>query len=92
MNYDKIILELLSRVQNLEEEIGAVKLKILAESDDETFDEIGITRSEARDAAIKELQKRFPNYIVEKAPRVHGSGIQIHLPSRKQPHFIKFYL
>jgi hypothetical protein len=91
MNYDKIILELLSRVQNLEEEMGAVKQKVLAESDDETLDESGITRAEARDAAIKELQKRFPDYIVEKAPRVHGSGIQIHLPTRKQPHFIKFY-
>lgn len=57
--------------------IMVVKQKVLAESDDETLDESGITRAEARDAAIKELQNRFPDYIVEKAPRVHGSGIQI---------------
>lgn len=94
MNYDKIILELLSRVQNLEEEVAKLRSEREApapEEDGESEEEGGVTRTRARDMAIAELKKRFPEYVVEKAPRRDGSGILIYTPKSRQPYRIKFY-
>lgn len=83
MNYDKIILELLSRVQTLEEQISEVKAKLATHADDYE-DEVDqcdgqdeVTRSKARDKAIKIIQSKFPDYFVEKASRKEGSGIKV---------------
>lgn len=85
MNYDKIILELLSRVQILEEQMVDVKNDLTSckyeenEDDiDEAKNELGdFTRSQAREKAMKIIQSKFPDYLVEKASRREGSGIKI---------------
>lgn len=86
MNYDKIILELMSRVQILEEQMREVKGELQSykrdadyedgfeESDNEQGE---FTRSQARDKAIKIIQTKFPDYFVEKASRREGSGIKV---------------
>ncbi len=94
MNYDKIILELLSRVQELEEQMSEVKGKLssieieeeLIEAEQDEF-----TRSQARDKAIKIIQQKYPDYLVEKASRKEGSGIRVYKPNSKKPLIIKFY-
>ena len=94
MNYDKIILELLSRVQNLEDEVDKLKgmalspeAELAAEAEENGG---GITRSQARDYAISQLKARFPEYVVQKAGRKDGSGILLNLPGHKVPCKIKF--
>lgn len=91
MNYDKIILELLSRVQDLEVDVDMLKSRLIESGEEPSEDGGGVTRAEARDIAIKEIEKRFPDYVVQKALRKDGSGILLHLPDCKQPYKIKFY-
>lgn len=97
MNYDRIILELLNRVQILEEQMAEVKAELSSRDDDfedEEENEQGeFTRSQAREKAIKIIQSKYPNYLVEKASRKEGSGIKVHKPdpSSKRPIIIKFY-
>lgn len=101
MNYDKIILELLSRVQTLEEQMAEVKAALANrcneyedDADDESISgQDEISRSQAREKAIKILQSKFPDYIVEKASRKEGSGIKIIKPDvgSKNATIIKFY-
>ena len=99
MNYDTIILELLSRVQALESQMADVKAELAArceeDGDDEIDEEIdgqeGYTRSQAREKAMEIIQKRFPNYVVDKASRKEGSGIKVFKPNTKRPVIIKFY-
>lgn len=97
MNYDRIILELMSRVQNLEEQLVEVKNE-LAYRKDEDFEELDneqeeFTRSQARDKAIKTIQSKFPDYLVEKASRKEGSGIKVIKSDKnsKKAIIIKFY-
>lgn len=92
LNYDKIILELLSRVKDLEDEMAQVKARLTSdvEAEEGLEEGGGITRSLARERAIQELQKRFPDYLVRKASRKDGSGILLQLPSHKTPCKIKF--
>lgn len=85
MNYDKIILELMSRVQVLEEQMIEVKGELASQKYDEADDSVEevdgesgeFTRSQARDKAMKIIQSKFPDYLVEKASRREGSGIKI---------------
>lgn len=97
MNYDKIILELLSRVQVLEEQMADVKTELASRDDYEEDANEGdyghgdITRSQARDKAIEIIQSKFPDYVVDKASRKEGSGIKVHKPDVKRPLIIKFY-
>lgn len=97
MNYDKIILELLSRVQVLEEQMADVKTELASRDDYEEDANEGdyghgdITRSQARDKAIEIIQSKFPDYVVDKASRKEGSGIKVHKPDAKRPLIIKFY-
>lgn len=101
MNYDKIILELMSRVQNLEEEIVEVKdeLKSLKYKDfgdgiDDTDNEQeDFTRLQARDKAMKIIKSKFPDYFVEKASRKEGSGIKVIKSDKnsKRAIIIKFF-
>ncbi|MVX65737.1 hypothetical protein GKZ28_18825 [Clostridium chromiireducens] len=101
MNYDKIILELMSRVQNLEEQVADVKNELASRKYEEFEDDIDdyvneqeeFTRSQARDKAMKIIQSKFPNYLVEKASRKEGSGIKIIKADKnsKRAIIIKFY-
>lgn len=99
MNYDKIILELLSRVQTLESQMADVKVELAVryeeDADDENEEEVdgheGYTRSAAREKAMEIIQKKFPDYLVDKASRKEGSGIKVFKPDTKRPVIIKFY-
>lgn len=100
MNYDRIILELLSRVQNLEEQMVEVKVQIASLNDnlpdDSLEDDQGdFTRARARDRAMKIIQEKFPDYLVEIATRREGSGIKIIKPDPDPKHnnitLIKFF-
>lgn len=97
MNYDRIILELLSRVQILEEQMANVKAELHSrdhDSEDETVDENELsdfTRSQARDRAIKIIKSKYPDYFVEKASRKEGSGLKVHKPDSNRSLIIKFY-
>lgn len=100
MNYDKIILELLSRVQILEEQMAEVKSELANrydEHEDDDEEDVArqgeVTRSQAREKAIKIIQSKFPDYLVEKASRKEGSGIKVIKPDidSKRAIFIKFF-
>lgn len=104
MNYDKIILELMSRVQELEEQmmdvkseinsIKAIDNKIIEEPDEESeSDSEEFTRSQARKKAMEIIEQRFPDHLVMKANRTEGSGIKILKSdiSEKRPVIIKFF-
>jgi hypothetical protein len=101
MNYDKIILELLSRVQELEEQMEIVNDKLLklktlnnnGEDIDQGDTQGDITRTKAREEAMKIIRTKFPEYIVEKASRNEGSGIKIIKPGIEEERaiIIKFF-
>ena len=98
MNYDRIILELMSRVQTLEEQMIEVKTELAfrtEEFEDEFIEnEQGeFTRSQARDKAISIIQRKYPDYLVEKANRREGSGIKVIKPDldSKNAIIIKFF-
>jgi len=100
VNYDKIILELLSRVQTLEEQMAEVKSELANrydEHEDDDEEDVArqdeVTRSQAREKAIKIIQSKFPDYLVEKASRKEGSGIKVIKPDidSKRAIFIKFF-
>lgn len=95
MNYDKIILELLSRVQTLEGEMAELKLELASHYEEYAGDEIEgqeeYTRSQARKKAMEIIQSKFPDYVVDKASRKEGSGIKVFKPDTKRPLIIKFY-
>ncbi len=100
MNYDKIILELMSRIQSLEEEVVKIKTQLVSRSDDLETEEDELdkvqgeyTRLEARNKAMKIIESIFPDYLAEKASRREGSGIKILRPDvdSKRPLIIKFF-
>lgn len=101
MNYDKIILELMGRIQTLEEqmvqvknELSSIKYEDFEDDVDEAANEQGdFTRSQARAKAIKIIQNKFPDYLVEKASRREGSGIKVLKPDEniKNAIIIKFF-
>ncbi len=100
MNYDRIILELMNRVQLLEEKVLTHDDWIHSRNDnDEETEEIedntkgSYTRKQAREMVIDIIQRKFPNYLVTTASRKEGSGIKITKPDLKykRPILIKFY-
>lgn len=94
MKYDKIILELLSRIQVLEEQITKIKSELASHGDyDDEGDEEDVTRSQARAKAIEVIQNKFPDYLADVATRKEGSGIKLFKPDAdaKRPLIIKFY-
>ncbi|MNW28054.1 hypothetical protein D3C74_48630 [compost metagenome] len=99
MNYDRIILELMNRVQMLEDAMITMQSRVtLLENDNcedldegEVFEQDEVTRSQARDKTIGIIKNKHPDFIVEKASRKEGSGIKIHSPNSKKPIIIKFY-
>lgn len=94
MNYDKIILELLSRVQTLEEDVAILKSnqRNLSEEIDPEFTEGDeMTRSQAREIAMSKLKTKFPSCVLTKATRAEGSGIKIAEAHSKETKLIKFY-
>ncbi|MEG0332523.1 MAG: hypothetical protein RR437_08210 [Clostridium sp.] len=86
MNYDKIILEMLTRIQELEEKIAYLEDKVdfIGEVDCDTEDEDKTNvndenssgRSLARNEIIKILRDTY-GYKARKANRAEGSGIVI---------------
>ncbi len=96
MNYDKIILELLNRVQCLEEQMAELKAEPLTDNDCFRKDAsprdsvIEYTRTQARDKAIEIIQSKYPDYIVTKASKEEGNGIKVMKPNSKEPILIKF--
>ncbi|KNZ41855.1 hypothetical protein [Acetobacterium bakii] len=98
MNYDTIIVELLSRVQSLETEMEYVKnefaLRFEEENEvieDEVDDLEVFTRSQAREKAIEIITEKFPDYFAQKAKRNEGSGIKVSKSYTNRPLLIKFY-
>jgi len=98
MNFDRIILELMSRVQTLEEQMVEVKTELASRSeefeDDSIENEQGdFTRSQARDKAMKIIRSKFPDYLVDIASRREGSGIKVIKPDlgSKNAIIIKFF-
>lgn len=101
MNYDKIILELMSRVQTLEEQMVGVKAELADLKDDEFENSVDesdnkqgdFTRSQARVKAMEIIKSKFPDYIVIKASRNEGSGIKLIKPdiNCKKAIIIKFF-
>lgn len=101
MNYEKIILELMGRIQTLEEQMFEVKNYLASQKLEEFGDDVNdedselgdFTRSQARDKAIKIIQSKFPDYYVEKASRKEGSGIKIIKPDSnvKKAIIIKYF-
>lgn len=96
MNYDRIILELMNRVQNLEEQVATHSAWISSRDDEETDGteenrEGSYTRKQARDHVIRLIQNKYPNYLITTATRKEGSGIKIQKSMSNKPIFIKFY-
>lgn len=99
MNYDKIILELLSRVQTLEEQVAELKSDLTSGRElyeDEPVEDVRqgeYTRTQAREQAIKIIKSKYPDYFIEKASRKEGSGIKIIKPDfeSKRAIIIKFF-
>lgn len=94
MKYDKIVLELLSRIQVLEEQMVELKTEIASHEDYVSgYEEEEITRSQARAKAIEVIQNKFPDYLADVASRKEGSGIKVFKPDvdAKRPLIIKFY-
>lgn len=88
MDYEKVILELFSRVKELEEKVEELEDQMLDEKistnkdviteDKESEDEsIKITRNSSRQYVIDKLRENNPNVLVDKANRVMGGGILI---------------
>ena len=103
MNYEKIILELMSRIQNLEEIVGLHEKRLaLIDDCDENLDvdpgeaeEVSnqerYKRTDARDEAIRILSEKFPDHKVKKALREDGSGINMVDQETNDKLTIKFY-
>jgi hypothetical protein len=89
MNYEKIILELMGRIQTLEETTEALdgRLRDLEWSGEAKGVEMNIsneldsiTRNQARERTMEQIRKLDPDFIVEKAARLKGGGILVHKP------------
>jgi len=83
VNYDKIIIELLDRIKNLETKVDRIneQINLKNEISTEVIEEKNsITRSQARDKAMNEIMKRYPDYFVDRARREEGNGIKILTP------------
>ena len=101
MNYEKIILELMGRIQNLEETVGALdqRISLMEGEADERIDSVSvsnpekITRTAARKEAMDKIQELYPDYYVSTASRSEGSGIKV-IKGDSEPKravIIKFY-
>ena len=92
MNYDKIILELMTRIQSLEQVVSELLQKMSAiELNDEPREEgkRKFSRSYARHIAIEKIKELYPEYESEKALRIKGGGILVNKPGFPQK-IIKF--
>ena len=101
MSYERIILELMGRIQSLEETAVALdqRISLIECEEDEHIESDSvsstekITRTAARNEAIARIQELDPDYIVEKAKRNEGSGIKVcrYELDAKPTVIIKFY-
>ena len=97
MNYEKILMELFSRVKELEERVEELEDKIslnnnvIAEDVELENEDIKVTRSYSRQYVIDKLRENNPNLLVTKANRAMGSGILIKDKKSKKELTIKFY-
>ena len=104
MNYDKIILELYGRIQELESAVEGIEMRLgILERDDGyhngTNDKPKISpqddysRTKARAEAIDEIMKRYDkqNYFAFPAPRDNGSGIKVDRQDDGDYLIIKFH-
>lgn len=89
-NYDSIVVELLSRVKDLEQKVQFLEEEIKkptaqqvkAENElDEQDEEYKITRSVARQYVMDKIKKQYPILNVQKGTRATGSGIILTLNS-----------
>lgn len=105
MNYESVILELLSRIQILEKKVEVLELRdteeknetskeieLEDEQEQETVLENGkkISRSVARELAIHQLRHLNKDFAFEVANREDGSGIVAKSKDGKQKFIIKF--
>ncbi|MCL1819241.1 MAG: hypothetical protein FWG36_01145 [Oscillospiraceae bacterium] len=97
MNYEKIILELMGRIQDLEGSVKSLDQRLLLveeenvlNTDLETDGQGKFTRSQAREVTIEKIQEIFPDYFPSKASRNEGSGIKLSKPDSPRPLIIKF--
>lgn len=81
MNYEKLMLEIFSRVKELEEKVESLEEKLeslkLDNKNEDEEDNSKITRSISREYVINKLGENNSNLIVDKANRAMGSGIVI---------------
>jgi len=100
MKYENVILELMSRIQNLEESIKKLDQRLaFYETGDEVIKDNNYgcinkskyTRTDARNRAIEIIQNLFPDFKVEKAKRSDGSGIKIVNMETNDIRLIKLY-
>ncbi|MDU2672828.1 MAG: hypothetical protein E7C49_12530 [Clostridium sp.] len=81
MNYEKIVLELFTRVKGLEERVEELEEKVSLKNDNTNSvleeSEVKITRNYSRQHVIDKLRENNLNVLVDKANRAMGSGIVI---------------
>ena len=81
MNYDSIILELMGRVQSLEQKVKSLEEQkgLIVEEIDDAFEEqdeeIKITRSIARQHAMDTIKKKYQYFEVKKGNRAKQADI-----------------
>ncbi|MED3604157.1 hypothetical protein ACTOS9_21990 (plasmid) [Bacillus subtilis] len=82
MNYESIILELMGRVQNLEQKVKSLEEQkglVVAEEPDDAFEEqdeeIKITRSIARQHAMDTIKRKYGYFDVQKGNRARQADI-----------------
>ncbi|HBJ1652451.1 hypothetical protein FDB55_16625 [Clostridium botulinum] len=96
MDNEKIILELFSRVKDLEEKFEILQKKIVdkeLERDNRDVEEekLKITRNISRDYVIKKLRENSTGIVIEKGNRSMGGGIVITNKNNKEVIKAKFY-
>lgn len=81
MSNDSIVLELLGRVQKLEERVRLLEGKVESqeyvqeEESEERVEQTLVTRANSRDYVSDRLQQENPQFIIRKANREEGSGL-----------------
>lgn len=95
MSMDKIIVELFTRVKELEEKVEKLEsiIEISKIEDKEVLEaeSIKVTRSTSRKYTIDKLSKKNPDFIFDKASRAMGSGIVITDKATGELKKAKFY-
>jgi len=99
MNYEKIILELMSRIQYLEEAIEKLEYRVSQidvigderSTETEVNENTKYTRTDARNRIISRISEEYPDYSVERASRADGSGIRVINLETGDQYIIKYY-